>query len=341
MTRFVSGRLAPVFALSTLGFAAGATPAPVEDGERYSVYLRVVDAIEMTTAEALEALETAFPAAGWEVLARVPTGGVPGACDASGETLVVHKPAYAPALLRHGSHAAFAIPVRISVFEDALGVHVGVMDPRSMLRTMVAEEGFDHDWATIHGDLMGVMEQAFPGAVQPTGYGQWRDEGRIGKTFGIMAGGPFPEKIETILSIPAQGTTPAEVAARLREGLAVPGDWEWKMRGVFDLEVNGDLALVGVTGEAMEVKAYQIVGNGNQKEREDVPCAGLDHAPAFPIGLLVERTGDEIQVRLVDEMFRMKMYFEDAGKVAFAKNMGMPGSIEDEIRRKVASVLGG
>lgn len=341
MTRFVSGRMAPVLALSTVAFAAGATPAPVGDGEEYSVYLRVVDAVEMTTAEAVEALEDALPDAGWEVLARVPTGGIPGECEASGETLVIRKPAYAPALLRHGNHAAFAIPLRVSVFEDDLGVHVGVMDPRSMLRTMVAEEGFDHDWSTIHGDLMGVMERAFPGAVNPTGYGQWRDEGRIGKTFGIMAGGPFPEKIETILALPAATETPAEVATRLLDGLAAPGGSEWGIRSVFALEVNPDLALVGVTGDAMEVKAYQIVGAGNQKEREDVRCAGVDHAPAFPINLLVERDGTGIRIRLVDEMFRMKMYFEDAGTMAFARNMGMPGSIEDEIREKVEAVLGG
>jgi hypothetical protein len=31
-------------------------------------------------------------------------------------------------------------------------------------------------------------------------------------------------------------------------------------------------------------------------------------------------------------MYRMKMYFEDAGKIAFAKNMGMPGSIERSIK---------
>jgi len=30
-------------------------------------------------------------------------------------------------------------------------------------------------------------------------------------------------------------------------------------------------------------------------------------------------------------MYRMKMYFEDAGMWAFMKNMSMPGEIEDEI----------
>jgi hypothetical protein len=38
-------------------------------------------------------------------------------------------------------------------------------------------------------------------------------------------------------------------------------------------------------------------------------------------------------------MFRMKMYFENAGRMAFARNMGMPGSIEDELKDKIRAVL--
>ena len=41
---------------------------------------------------------------------------------------------------------------------------------------------------------------------------------------------------------------------------------------------------------------------------------------------------DTGELLLIDEMFRMKMYFEDAGKMKFAANMAMPGSIEDELR---------
>jgi len=44
--------------------------------------------------------------------------------------------------------------------------------------------------------------------------------------------------------------------------------------------------------------------------------------------------------RLVDTMYRMKMYFEDAGKWAFMKNMGMPGSIHDEIAAQIKAGLG-
>ena len=48
--------------------------------------------------------------------------------------------------------------------------------------------------------------------------------------------------------------------------------------------------------------------------------------------LLVVREGDQVRVLVIDEMFRMKIYFEDAGKMKFAANMQMPGSIGDEIR---------
>ena len=36
---------------------------------------------------------------------------------------------------------------------------------------------------------------------------------------------------------------------------------------------------------------------------------------------------------IVNEMYRMKVFFEDAGMLAFAKNMTMPDKIEKEIRK--------
>ncbi|MBI5182964.1 MAG: hypothetical protein HY999_01180, partial [Nitrospinae bacterium] len=45
--------------------------------------------------------------------------------------------------------------------------------------------------------------------------------------------------------------------------------------------------------------------------------------------------GDDVKISLVDEMYRMKVYFEDAGVLAFAKNMTMPGSIQKEITEMV------
>jgi len=46
-----------------------------------------------------------------------------------------------------------------------------------------------------------------------------------------------------------------------------------------------------------------------------------------------------VKVYMVDVMYRMKMYFEDAGKWAFMKNMSMPGSIEEEVTEQIENGL--
>jgi hypothetical protein len=38
-----------------------------------------------------------------------------------------------------------------------------------------------------------------------------------------------------------------------------------------------------------------------------------------------------VKVVTLHEMYRMKVYFQDAGNWAFIKNMRMPGQIEEEI----------
>ena len=54
---------------------------------------------------------------------------------------------------------------------------------------------------------------------------------------------------------------------------------------------------------------------------------------------MLKADGDRVRIYLIDEMFRMKMYFEDAGKWAFMKNRGMPGSIEKEIGKAIKDAL--
>jgi len=65
----------------------------------------------------------------------------------------------------------------------------------------------------------------------------------------------------------------------------------------------------------------------------------LARAAAYPIEVVVAREGQTVRVRLVDVMYRMKLYFEDAGK-AFMTNMGMPGAIQDELKQQIRAALG-
>jgi hypothetical protein len=46
-----------------------------------------------------------------------------------------------------------------------------------------------------------------------------------------------------------------------------------------------------------------------------------------------------LNVYMPHMMYRMKMYFEDAGKWALMKHMGMPGSVEGELRKQARAAF--
>ena len=334
-------RILPVIGVG-LALLMAATPAPdSSDDARHGVYVRLVEGLDGTVGETTDRLVGALEGAGWQILA-VHTTGMPDGCPYEARVVVIHSPGYAATVQPYGRHVAFAVPLRLVVFEDEGGVHVGGINLLSLNRTIVDEQVPAGAWTPWQDRVGSAIAATFADRTTSAEYGQFRDEGRISRTFGIMAGGPFIEKIEIVASVPAEGTSVAEVAARLRDRFGVgldPGDWQLQPIYMVDLP-EMEAAVIGVSGAPMEAQAFSIVGNGTDDSRADYACPGIDHAAAFPVELVVTHVDDRIEVQIVDEMFRMKMFFEDAGKVAFAKNMGMPGSIEDEIRRKVEAALG-
>ena len=113
----------------------------------------------------------------------------------------------------------------------------------------------------------------------------------------------------------------------MEEGVRAGGKG-WELVYTLDCVPQG-VIILGVNKKPTEAKAYGIAGE--KRAGKDNPCPGIDHAAAFPIEIVVFQEGAELKVAVLDEMYRMKVYFEDAGKWAFMKNMRMPGQIEDEI----------
>lgn len=303
------------------------------------VYLRVGASAAGTYDATVQAVRGAVASAGWTVLADYDAGVNRKRCEYRGRVFVVNWPEYATAAVRDGIQGAFAAALRLEVFEDEGGVHVAAVNPRSVNRTIVAEEGRDAEWARLTERLETVLHGAAAGATSQ--YGQRRDRGRIGRTMGVMAGGPFGEKVKTLVTVQSGPEGARGLARHLYQGLerqAAAG--EWRLRPVYVLEASPTIFVVGVTGEPVESKSFDIVGPGADGSRKSMRCPGLDHAAAYPLELVLVQEGQAVHVRTVDEMYRMKLYFEDAGMMAFAKNMGMPGSIGDELKAKVRAALG-
>ena len=167
--------------------AAGPTDA-AEDTE-YGVYVGLVRGLDMPVAEAAAVTQAALEEAGWEILA-VHAVGAPEACGYEGRVIVAHSAGYAAAVSPYGSHAAFAVPQRVAVFEDEAGVHVAAVDLRGMNRTMVDEQVPGSAWELWFDRLASAVTAGFPDHAESWAYGQMRNEGRKSRTFGIMAGLP-------------------------------------------------------------------------------------------------------------------------------------------------------
>jgi hypothetical protein len=94
---------------------------------------------------------------------------------------------------------------------------------------------------------------------------------------------------------------------------------------------DNNAVLLGITRPRTEGLSFHIAGAS--RETDDNFCPGIDHAAAYPIEVLILKKDNKIVVHTLREMFRMDMYFWDAGMAAFMDHMSMPGILDDSIKK--------
>ncbi len=320
--------------------AIGTSEASSQEAQKeIGVYEYVVQSAKGTFDEISTAIENGTVAAGWRVLAKVDAG-VPAKCPYKARVFVLYDSSYAEQVMKANRKTGpFAVVNRVNLFEDENGTHVAVVNPQSINRTVLMD---DQKYDSMSKDHLQALKKMINAAVQGSmtdkEYGQFREEGYISKTMGLMAGGSFDEKIKDEAVVP--GDNWKEVAEKVRKGLSEPGP-EWGMHLVYELELpEFETVIFGSTGTPMDSRSFSIVKAGGDESRKKLKCPGLAHAAAYPIEVVVAKDGDQVKVRVVDSMYRMKVYFEDAGNWAFMKNMDMPGSIQDELKKQFKTSLG-
>jgi len=310
-----------------------------EAKKEYGVYEYVVQSAPGTFEEISAALENSVASSAWRLLAKVDAG-VPEGCSHQARVFVLFDSAYAQQIMQANRKTGpFAVVDRVNLFEDEKGVHVAAVNPHSINRTILMEDQKYEVMTAAHWQaLRKMIGSVAPGTASEKEYGPMREKGYIGKTMGIMAGGKFEDKIQDEAVV--AGGNWQDVTAKVREGLKKTGA-KWGMHLVYELEMPSyETAIFGSIGTPMDSKSFSIVKAGGDDTRKNFECPGLAHAAAYPIEVVVAREAGGVKVRLVNVMYRMKMYFEDAGKMAFMKNMGMPGSIQDELKTQFKTALG-
>jgi hypothetical protein len=323
-----------------LPLALAGGPARASDAKaEFGVYEYVLESATGTIDDVAGAMESAFSLRGWRLLAKVDAG-VPPGCRYRARVFAIVDPEYAQKLMAVSRKTApFAVVDRVNVFEDEAGLHVAVLNAESVNRTVFMDDGALADLSRAHvGVLRALVTGAVTGKVSDREFGEKRSRGYIGKTMGVMAGGPFAEKVKDEAVVGSADWN--AVAEKVRQGLARPAG-KWGLHLTYELKLpEQETVIFGSTGSPMDSKSFSIVGAGADQGRGSFQCPGLAHAAAYPIEVVVTQDGPSVRVRLVDVMYRMKMYFEDAGKWAFMKNMGMPGSVHDELTAQIKSGLG-
>jgi hypothetical protein len=323
-----------------LSLAVGLAATDGHAGEEtYGVYQYVVEKAQGSFDDISTSLEAAAVAEGWQVLATVDAG-VPGDCSYRARAFVLYMPSYAAEIVganrKTGPYAVFD---RVSLLTDENGTHVSVVNPHSINRTVLMDDTAYEAMTGAHlKALRAMILSAVEGTPSDRQYGQMRDEGYIGKTMGVVAGGKFEDLIQEKATV--DGADYTQVATSVYKGLSETGK-KWGMHAVCRVDMpEHKLVIIGTTGTPMDSKSFDIVKAGGDESRKDFACPGISHAAAYPIEVVVSQEGSAVNVYMVDAMFRMKMYFEDAGKWAFMNNMKMPGSIDKELKKQIKEGIG-
>jgi uncharacterized protein (DUF302 family) len=297
----------------------------------FGTYVKVIEKAKGSFDEVSNRVDSTLKSAGWEVLAAYNTG-VPEGCSFRSRVIVFSSPAYAKSILSNGVKAAFALPLRAGIYEDETGINVAVVNPASVNRTMIHETKLDDLSLSTINSVVDVISKGVAGSTIKKQIGEMRSKGRVGG----MGGGDFLDKVEEVYVAPDDSdTTFRKVSENVKSGI-LGNKKNWKL--IFTLDLSAQSAVIfGVTEAKMEGRAFHIAGEKRSSDSYKFP--GIDHNSAFPIEVIVYKEGGKVRVAILDGMYRMKVYFEDAGKWAFMKNMGMPGQIEGEIVEMVKANL--
>ena len=220
------------------------------------------------------AIADAAAGAGFQVLARVPAG-APAGCTYRAEVVALYAPEYGRQVVAANRRTGpFAVVDRVNVFEDEKGVHVSVLNPRSILRTVLMD---DQKHSALIESHLSALRALVSGAVKGTpatqDYGEAR-EGLHREDHGVMAGGPFTEKVQDVSVV--GGEDWKGTAERVRAALEKKGP-KWGLHLAYALELpEAETVVLGSTGTPMDTQSFGIVGAGAD------PRATASSAPGSP-----------------------------------------------------------
>lgn len=267
-------------------------------------------------------------------------------------------------LANFGTRYAANWILRIGIFENEAGTHVVMANPVTLTR-IICNDLKGEDYAKVVAEAEKIREnlrKAISLAVEGTMVSKQmpplRSEDRLrnAKKDMLMMVGPmtyfrdknqFPilmefdagpdaaNKLKQVLSKVKQNIDkfqPDEDDAGYHWTKNPDEDLKWHV--VAEAQFDGvNAAVLGITRNRTEALSFHICGMKRESDTNTTP--GIDHVCAYPIEVAIFEEDGKIKVGTAREMFRMDMFFWDAGKWAFMKFMNMPKMLDNSIRKAI------
>ncbi len=282
-------------------------------------------------------------------------------CNFRAKEIVFTSADYVKMLTSYGNKYLIASFLRIALYENNKGVQVVLADPETINRIV-----FNDIYENEEGKYKEVIKRTknVKSKILQTVYGcnfgekimqmmepvrDDEDLAEASKDMFMMVGpltfftdeDQFPRIFSTDASKASVNSLVAKIRENLKKFTPAVDDIEYRLTKSDDVlkwKIIGEIhspddqaVLLGISRPRTEGLSFHIAGSS--RETDENRCPGIDHAAAYPIEVLVIKEENELNVYTPREMFRMDMYFWDAGMSAFMNHMSMPGILDESIKR--------
>ena len=335
-------------------------------GSEHGIYLQINKNIKADFDSTVNLVFMTLSDAGFKVIANrkiatpdIVRENVEEHCGFRSHLFVFTNDAYTKNLTSFGNKYLVASFLKAAVYEDEYGIQINIADPETINRIVFNdkyENEIFQDYVTVIKESKRIRKKILT-ALHSKNLGKAveipmepirasEDLAESSKDMFMMVGpmtffndeDQFPIIYESTKNI-------AEVKSMFEENLKsfIPTQEDVEYRLTKNPEVlkwqiicetsspdNKSLVL-GISRTRTEGLSFHIAGSS--RETETNLCPGIDHTPAYPIEVLLIEAEGKTKVYTAREMFRMDMYFWDAGMSTFMNHMSMPSILDESIGR--------
>jgi len=295
----------------------------------YGVFTQIAVNVPGSYSSVVSKVKGALNNAGWK------TAGISGISLPKGDmhkstVIVATNGVYNKYMVDNGNApiGAFGLPLRVAVWTTPnQGTVVGMVNLPMLAKTFSGNSYVPYA-LKMNNKLKSVIRKAVGGTPSNTQGGAMRS----GRFPGGIGGGSFPGSVDVVANY--SGSTNANlegVAYLVKKGIKMnTGRWH------FVYEINDpSIGFIEIGVSRGSTESHSISIDSGARATSTYKNPGIDHSTAFPIEIVVYRNGNNTNVGILGEMWRMKYYFSDAGMWAFMTHMGMPGSVQGSLSKMI------